>query len=87
MRHSLARSILAFGIAVSALPALAQSDWPTKPLTMVVPFPPGGSADIIGRLFATELTEKLKQSVLVDNKPGANTGIGAATVARAKPDG
>ena len=89
MRHLLARSIIALGVAASLLPGLAQAaDWPAaKPITLVIPFPPGGSADVIGRLFATELGERLKQSVLVDNKPGANTGIGASTVARARPDG
>ncbi|KAG1065704.1 hypothetical protein G6F40_017806 [Rhizopus arrhizus] len=54
---------------------------------MVVPFPPGGSTDVIGRLFAVKLGARLGQTVVIENKPGANTGIGAAAVARAAPDG
>jgi tripartite-type tricarboxylate transporter receptor subunit TctC len=73
---------------LAALPALAPAqDYPSKPITMVVPFPPGGSTDVIGRLFAAKLGERMGQTVVVENKPGANTGIGAAAVARAAPDG
>ncbi|MDF3848316.1 Bug family tripartite tricarboxylate transporter substrate binding protein [Achromobacter denitrificans] len=73
---------------LAAAPALAPAqDYPSKPITMVVPFPPGGSTDVIGRLFAAKLGARLGQSVVVENKPGANTGIGAAAVARAAPDG
>ncbi|MDS1140202.1 tripartite tricarboxylate transporter substrate binding protein [Pusillimonas sp. SM2304] len=66
--------------------ALSQT-YPSKPLTLVAPFPPGGSTDVIARLFASHLSDRLGQPVVVENKPGSNGAIGAASVARAKPDG
>jgi len=64
------------------------SDWPTaKPIVYVVPFTAGGSTDIVARTLAQKLGDSLKQSVVVDNKPGQAGGIGAAYVAKAKPDG
>ena len=73
-------------MACLALPAFAQS-WPAKPIRIVVPFPPGGSTDSVGRLLAIELGKLLNQSVLVENKGGANGNIGADQVAKAAPDG
>jgi tripartite-type tricarboxylate transporter receptor subunit TctC len=75
--------ILSFAVV---LPAIAQ-DWPTKPVTLVVPFPPGGSVDPLARLLSAKLTESLKQQFIVENKPGASGSIGTAFVAKAKPDG
>jgi tripartite-type tricarboxylate transporter receptor subunit TctC len=66
--------------------ALAQ-DWPTKPVTLVVPFPPGGSVDPLARLLSAKLTDALKQQFIVENKPGASGSIGTAFVAKARPDG
>ncbi|MNX71697.1 Tripartite tricarboxylate transporter family receptor [compost metagenome] len=76
--------------ALTLLPAatMAQSgDWPTKPVKLVVPFPAGGSTDSVGRLLAAELSKELGQSVIVENKGGANGNIGSDVVAKAEPDG
>ncbi|MES2957068.1 MAG: tripartite tricarboxylate transporter substrate binding protein [Pseudomonadota bacterium] len=67
--------------------AHAQTDWPAKTVTVVVPSSPGGGTDTYGRLLAQALTEQLKQSFVVDNKPGASGAIGATAVAKAEPDG
>jgi len=70
--------------------ALAQAGtagWPAKPLRIVVPYPPGGSSDIIARAISQPLSEALKQPVIVENKPGANGNLGADFVAKSAPDG
>ena len=67
--------------------AFAQGDWPSKPVTIVVPSSAGGGTDVYGRILAQTLGEQLKQSFIVDNKPGASGAIGAAAVSRAEPDG
>jgi tripartite-type tricarboxylate transporter receptor subunit TctC len=67
--------------------ALAQQTYPAKPVRMVVPFPPGGAADILGRVLAQKLTEPLGQQVIVDNRAGASGNIGAEAVAKAPGDG
>ncbi|RZN13998.1 ABC transporter substrate-binding protein, partial [Bordetella pertussis] len=67
--------------------AHAQADWPSRPVHLVVPFPPGGSTDSVGRLLAAELAKDLGQSVIVENKGGANGNIGSDMVAKAAPDG
>ncbi|WP_159992578.1 tripartite tricarboxylate transporter substrate binding protein [Roseomonas sp. 18066] len=69
-----------------ALPAAA-ADFPTRPVTIIVPFPPGGATDVAARMMAEGMAPLLGQPVLVDNKPGAQTVIGAEAVARAQPDG
>jgi tripartite-type tricarboxylate transporter receptor subunit TctC len=84
------RSLLASGAALllCALPAYAQQpSFPQGPITIVVPYAPGGSSDNTARLVAKALAERLKQPVLVDNKPGAGGNIGAAQVAKARADG
>jgi tripartite-type tricarboxylate transporter receptor subunit TctC len=84
------RIVLAATLAAAALAtapgALAQS-WPAKPITMLVPFPPGGPTDLVARVLAQKLGEQLGQNVVVDNKPGANGNIAGAAVARAPADG
>ncbi len=67
--------------------AAAQSDWPTRTVRLVVPFAPGGASDAVARTIASKLAEKWGQAVVIDNKPGANTAIGAMDVVRAAPDG
>ncbi|MBC5781555.1 tripartite tricarboxylate transporter substrate binding protein [Ramlibacter sp. USB13] len=82
------RTILLGAAAGIAAPAFAQSDkFPSKPIRIVVPYPPGGSSDIISRAISNVLSESLKQSVIVDNKPGANGNLGADLVAKSNPDG
>ena len=61
--------------------------WPDKPVTLLVPFPPGGSTDLIARTLAPKLQEKLGGNFIIDNKAGATGTIGAGLVARAAPDG
>ncbi len=77
---------LAAACVVAAPPATGQG-YPTKPVKLVVPFPPGGSLDFAGRLIAQKLTEAWSQSVVVENKPGASGNIGADLVAKAPADG
>ena len=84
------RLTLATGLAIvclSALPSWAQGAYPNKPISVVVSYPPGGDTDAIARLFADRLSQRLKQSVIVENKPGAGGVVGNAYVGRAAPDG
>lgn len=69
------------------IPAAAQTEYPSKPITLVIPGPPGGITDQLGRLIANRLSERLGQRVLVDNKPGAGGNLAAESVAKAHPDG
>jgi tripartite-type tricarboxylate transporter receptor subunit TctC len=79
---------LAVGLGAASAQAFAQAAaWPSKPIRLVVPYPPGGSSDIIARAIAQPLSEALKQSVIVDNKAGANGNLGADLVAKSAPDG
>jgi tripartite-type tricarboxylate transporter receptor subunit TctC len=87
-RRALLRAAL-FAGAAGALPVLAsaQGNYPSKPITLVVPFPPGGPTDVVARLIGDRLGKALKQPVLVENRPGANANIGTAFVAKAPADG
>ena len=79
-------SILATSLCSHA--ALAQTDkWPSKPITVIVPYTPGGSTDTVTRVVMQKLSERLGQTVVVENKPGANSTIGVAQAARAAGDG
>ena len=83
------RAALVLAAAACGLPApavLAQA-WPARPITLVVPFPPGGSSDVLARALTDKLTQSLGQTVIVESKPGAGATLGADYVAKAKPDG
>lgn len=88
MRVLKSRTFVFTLIATLVLPvaAFAQA-WPTRPITMIVPFPAGGNADVLARAIAPELSEKLGQQVIVDNRTGASGNIGGAAAAKAAPDG
>ena len=88
-RRVLGASVLGALALASVLPmaAVAQAAWPARPVTLVVPFPPGGSADTVGRLVGQRLAEELGQPVVIDNRPGAGTAIAAGLVAKAPADG
>jgi len=83
----LRRIFVAAGLFTAAGLAAAQAAYPTKPITMIVPFPPGGLADIVGRPVAEAMARDLGQPVVIENKGGAGGGIGMAQVAKAAPDG
>jgi len=83
----LRRMFAAAALAATASLAFAQATFPTKPITMIVPFPPGGLADIVGRPVAEAMSRDLGQPILVDNRGGAGGGIGMAQVAKSAPDG
>lgn len=74
-------------LAVAAVPAAAQDAYPTKPVRMIAPFPPGGSSDVLCRLIAQKLTASLGRQVIVDNRPGAGGSIGHEVAAKAPADG
>jgi len=75
------------GLALAGAARAQDAPWPSRPLTMVVPFPPGGVADLVGRPVAAALEKQLGQPVVVENRAGAGGGLGMQQVARAKPDG
>ena len=75
------------GLATLGFPAFAQATYPNRAITMVVPFPPGGLADLVGRPVAEAMSRDMGQPVVVENKAGAGGGIGMAQVAKARPDG
>ena len=82
------RLLLAAALAAAALaPVIAAAQYPDRPITMIVPFPPGGVADITARPVAAAMANFLKQPVVVENKAGAGGGVGMQFVSRAKPDG
>src|SRR5688572_14571638 len=80
--------LLAFVLAsIGAVPSAPAAAWPERPVRMIIPWPPGGSTDIVGRLLAAELTNRLKQQVIIDNRAGASGIVGMQVATQAKPDG
>lgn len=87
MTHGIVRAVAAGLGLVAAQPLLAQSDFPSRAITLVVPFTPGSTSDITARAVAQKISGPLGQIVVIENRPGANGQIGMQAVARAKPDG
>jgi len=80
-------TLLAALLLSSAFSAVAQGSWPTRSITMIVPFPPGGLADLVARPVAEAMSRELGQPVVIENKAGAGGGIGMSLAAKSKPDG
>jgi tripartite-type tricarboxylate transporter receptor subunit TctC len=90
MTHTSRRLLLimiTLSVVATVLPAAGQAQWPTQPIKLVVPYAAGGTTDLIARRFGERLSRELNQTVLVENRPGASTNVGATFVANAKPDG
>lgn len=86
-RPRAARFIGAFCAAAMLLPSLAAAEYPERPIRLIIPFPAGGATDILGRSVADFLSKEFRQSIVVENKPGANTSVAADLVAHAPADG
>ena len=91
MTRSIRNVAVAIGIVAAALASRAQTtapvSWPSKPIRMIVTFPPGGSTDVTVRIVAPKLAERLGQQVVIDNRPGAGGNIGLTALAKSDPDG
>jgi tripartite-type tricarboxylate transporter receptor subunit TctC len=87
MKTRFARLACAAAVLALSVSSATAQDYPTRQITLVVPFAPGGPADFLGRLIGQKMGEDLGQQVVIDNRPGANTIIGAQAVAKAAPDG
>lgn len=85
-RKNFVRTLLATTLLGASAVAMAQA-WPNRPVKMIIPFPPGGTLDTVGRMLAQKLTEQTGQSFIIDNKPGAQGMIGGDAVAKAQADG
>ena len=87
MKFSLTAALLAACAVAAPVSALAQGTFPTKPIRIIVPFPPGGSVDPLARVIGQKMSETFGQQVIVDNRPGGNTVIGTEATAKAAADG
>lgn len=83
VRRAAVAALFAMGLGTGAM----AQPWPAKPITMIIPFPPGGTLDVVGRLLAQKLGQQLGQTVIVDNRPGGAGTIGASAVSHAPGDG
>ena len=81
------RSVLLGGLGVLTAPALAQENWPAKPIRLVIPFAPGGPIDTVGRLIGERLRDRLGQPFIIDNRAGAGGSIGLRAMVQSPPDG
>jgi len=81
------RKVLLLAFLIAFIQTAMAEQWPSKPIRIVVPYPPGGGNDVLARLFAPELGQILGQSAVVENRPGAGGSMGSASVARSAPDG
>jgi tripartite-type tricarboxylate transporter receptor subunit TctC len=79
-------ALVGVSLAIAALPARAD-DYPSRPITIIVPFPPGGSSDIVMRLVAHKVAESMKQTIVIENRPGAAGNVAAMAIKNATPDG
>ena len=86
IRNPLRRTLLALALPLVVGSAFAQA-WPSKPITLIVPFPPGGPTDVASRIVAQKMSGALKQTIVIDNRSGASGTVGAAAAARAAADG
>jgi len=87
MKKPLFQALLVLGLVIGLLPNVQAQGYPNKSIRMIVPFPPGGGNDVIGRIIAQKLTERLGQQVVVDNRAGANGIVGLQALMQAPPDG
>jgi len=87
MKRFLFQAFLALGLVSAMLPSVQAQGYPNKPIRLIVPFPPGGGNDVIGRIIAQKLTERFGQQVVVDNRAGANGIVGLQALMQAPPDG
>ena len=87
MKRFLFQAFLALGLVGAMLPSVQAQGYPNKPIRLIVPFPPGGGNDVIGRIIAQKLTERFGQQVVVDNRAGANGIVGLQALMQAPPDG
>jgi len=87
MKTLLSRIVAAAIATFATAPAVLAQDYPSRAVRLIVPYPPGGTTDMIARLYADKLSADIGETVIVENKPGASTNIGSETVAKAAPDG
>jgi tripartite-type tricarboxylate transporter receptor subunit TctC len=87
MHSSIRAALTILALASVATPGLAQSAYPSRPVRLIVPYPAGGATDVVARVVAEKMSDSLGQPIVVDNRPGAGTMIGASAVARSSPDG